>query len=66
MRKFTEGLVMAAVSLVALWGAWQVPAAPPGDTWAGIVPFSAAVALMLLAAILLMGAASPVRSGASG
>lgn len=63
MRKFTEGLVMAAVSLVALWGAWQVPAAPPGDTWAGIVPFSAAVALMLLAAILLMGAASQSAAG---
>lgn len=56
MRAYAEGLVLAAISLVAIWGAWQVPAASPGDTWAGIVPFSASVALLGLSALLLVGA----------
>lgn len=56
MRAYAEGLVLAAVSLVAIWGAWQVPGAPPGDTWAGIVPFAASVALLAMSGILLIGA----------
>lgn len=56
MRAYAEGLVPAAISIVAIWGAWQVPAASPGDTWAGIVPFSASVALLVLSGFLLVGA----------
>ncbi|WP_081894694.1 tripartite tricarboxylate transporter TctB family protein [Ruegeria halocynthiae] len=56
MRAYAEGLVLAAISLVAIWGAWQVPAASPGDTWAGIVPFAASVALLGLSILLLVGA----------
>lgn len=56
MRVYAEGLVLAALSLVAIWGAWQVPAASPGDTWAGIVPFAASVALLGLSGVLLVGA----------
>ncbi|WP_170546006.1 tripartite tricarboxylate transporter TctB family protein [Ruegeria arenilitoris] len=56
MRAYTEGLVLALISLFALWGAWQVPAPSPGDTWAGIVPFSAALALLALSGVMLLGA----------
>ena len=56
MRAYAEGLVLAIVSLVAIWGAWLVPAASPGDTWAGIVPFAASVALLGLSGLLLVGA----------
>lgn len=56
MRAYAEGLVLAAVSLVAIWGAWQVPGASPGDTWAGIVPFAASVALLAMSGFLLIGA----------
>ena len=55
MRAYAEGLVLAAISLVAIWGAWQVPAASPGDTWAGIVPFAASVALLGLSILLIVG-----------
>lgn len=53
MRAYSEGLVLAVVALVGLWGAWQVPAASTGDTWAGIVPFSASLALLGLASFML-------------
>ncbi|WP_298849198.1 tripartite tricarboxylate transporter TctB family protein [uncultured Ruegeria sp.] len=56
MRTYVEGLVLTAISCVAIWGAWQVPAASPGDTWAGIVPFAAAVALLALSGFLIIGA----------
>ncbi len=56
MRAYAEGLVLALISIVAIWGAWQVPAASPGDTWAGIVPFSASIALLFLSGLLLLGA----------
>ncbi|WP_170759047.1 tripartite tricarboxylate transporter TctB family protein [Ruegeria lacuscaerulensis] len=56
MRAYAEGLVLAAISFVAIWGAWQVPAASPGDTWAGIVPFAASVALLGLSTLLIAGA----------
>ncbi|MCT4608392.1 MAG: tripartite tricarboxylate transporter TctB family protein [Pelagimonas sp.] len=57
MRAYAEGLVLAAVSLVAIWGAWQVPAASPGDTWPGIVPLAASIALLGLSGLLIVGAA---------
>ena len=63
MRAYAEGLVMAAISLVALWGAWQVPGATPGDTWAGIVPFSAGLALLLLSGLMILGASQQTASG---
>ncbi|WP_108859777.1 tripartite tricarboxylate transporter TctB family protein [Ruegeria sp. Alg231-54] len=56
MRAYAEGLVLALISIVAILGAWQVPAASPGDTWAGIVPFSASIALLFLSGPLLLGA----------
>lgn len=63
MRAYAEGLVMAAISLVALWGAWQVPGATPGDTWAGIVPFSAGLALLLLSGLIILGASQQTATG---
>ncbi|WP_170412148.1 tripartite tricarboxylate transporter TctB family protein [Ruegeria arenilitoris] len=65
MRAYAEGLVLALISIFAIWGAWQVPAASPGDTWAGIVPFSAAVALLFLSGLMLAGAARQTTGGAS-
>ncbi|SPJ27136.1 tripartite tricarboxylate transporter TctB family protein [Falsiruegeria mediterranea] len=63
MRAYAEGLVLTAISLVALWGAWRVPGATPGDTWAGIVPFSASLALLLLSGLMLLGASQQTASG---
>lgn len=57
MRAYAEGSVLAFISILAIWGAWQVPAASPGDTWAGIVPFSASVALLFLSGLMLLSAA---------
>ncbi|UAB88085.1 tripartite tricarboxylate transporter TctB family protein [Ruegeria sp. SCSIO 43209] len=54
MRAYAEGLVLALISIFAIWGAWQVPAASPGDTWAGIVPFSAALALLALSGVMVL------------
>ncbi|WP_170376906.1 tripartite tricarboxylate transporter TctB family protein [Ruegeria atlantica] len=65
MRAYAEGLVLALISIFAIWGAWQVPTASPGDTWAGIVPFSAAVALLFLSSLMLTGAARQTTGGAS-
>lgn len=55
MRDMVEGIVLAVLSLIAIWGAWQVPAAGPGDTWAGIVPFAASVALLVLSGFVVLG-----------
>ncbi len=55
MRDVIEGIVLALFSLIAIWGAWQVPGASPGDTWAGIVPFAASVALLVLSSLLIVG-----------
>ncbi|MBO9452301.1 tripartite tricarboxylate transporter TctB family protein [Tropicibacter sp. R16_0] len=63
MRAYAEGLVLTAISLVALWGAWQVPGATPGDTWAGIVPFSASLALLVLSGLMILGASQQTASG---
>ncbi len=57
MRAYAESAVLALISLFAIWGAWRVPAASAGDTWAGIVPFSAASALLVLSGLMLLGAA---------
>lgn len=65
MRAYAEGLVLALISIIAIWGAWQVPAASPGDTWAGIVPFSASIALLFLSGLLLLGAARQTAGGTS-
>lgn len=63
MRAYIEGIVLAALAIVALWGAWQVPAASPGDTWAGIVPFAAALALLILSGVLLFGGKAKPAEG---
>jgi hypothetical protein len=63
MRDVVEGIVLALFSLVAIWGAWQVPAASPGDTWAGIVPFAASVALLALSGLLLLGGLRATQTG---
>ena len=55
MRDVVEGIVLALLSLMAVWGAWQVPAAAPGDTWAGIVPFAAAITLLALSGLMILG-----------
>lgn len=55
MREVVEGIALALLSLMAAWGAWQVPAAGPGDTWAGIVPFAAALALLALSGLVILG-----------
>ena len=47
MRTAAAGLVVALVGAAAIWGALLVPPAPEGETWAGIVPMTAAVAVLI-------------------
>ncbi|MEX0318733.1 MAG: tripartite tricarboxylate transporter TctB family protein [Ruegeria sp.] len=63
MRDMVEGIVLALLSLIAIWGAWQVPAASPGDTWAGIVPFAASVALLVLSGLVLLSGLRATQTG---
>ncbi len=55
MRDRTEGIILVLISLLASWGTWLVPAAGPGDIWAGIVPFSASIALLVLSGLVAIG-----------
>lgn len=63
MRNVVEGIVLTLLSLFAIWGAWQVPAASPGDTWAGIVPFVASVALLALSGLVLLNGLRSMQTG---
>ncbi len=62
IRNICEAIVLAVLSALAIWGALQVPEASPGETWAGIVPFGAAVALGVISAISLLSALRPASS----
>ncbi|MEE9333515.1 MAG: tripartite tricarboxylate transporter TctB family protein [Granulosicoccaceae bacterium] len=55
MRAFIEGLILAFVSALAIWGAIQVPSPTPGETWAGVVPMGAALALLVISIWLTIG-----------
>lgn len=66
IRNICEALVLALLSAVAVWGAMQVPDASPGETWAGIVPFGAAVALGIIAAISLLDALRNTHTETTG
>ena len=63
MQNRAEGIVLAILALLAIWGAWQVPGASPGDTWAGIVPFSASLALLVLSGLMIASAARTQATG---
>ena len=63
MKDMIEGLALLLLSLVALWGAWQVPQAAPGETWAGLVPFGAALALLGLSLLLVAGGLRTASNG---
>lgn len=64
IRNICEATVLALLSTLAIWGALQVPDASPGETWAGIVPFGAAIALGVIAAISLLSALRPADTTA--
>ena len=64
MRNMAEGIVLGVLALLAIWGAWQVPGAGPGDTWAGIVPFAASLGLLALSGLMVASAAR-ASAGAS-
>jgi putative tricarboxylic transport membrane protein len=40
-----EGLVILLIGTLAIWGASLVPPPPEGETWAGVLPMGAAIAL---------------------
>ncbi|MES0880706.1 tripartite tricarboxylate transporter TctB family protein [Roseibium sp. SCP14] len=63
MKDVIEGLALLVLSLIAIWGAWQVPQAAPGETWAGLVPFGAALALFGLSLFLVTGGLRSVSHG---
>jgi putative tricarboxylic transport membrane protein len=54
MRPLIESAVLAVVGIIGVWGATQVPAPPVGETWAGLAPFAAAVALIVLAGMMAL------------
>lgn len=47
MSSTLEGGVVAVIGAGAVWGALQVPPAPAGETWAGLVPMVVAVSLLV-------------------
>ena len=47
MRRAAEGLVILLVGVFAVWGALQVPPAPAGEIWAGVLPMTAALLIAL-------------------
>lgn len=49
-----EALILMAISLFAIWGAMAVPEPTMGDTWAGILPFVAGIALLATSLIMLI------------
>lgn len=63
MRAYSEGLVIMLLGLVAVLGLWNVPAAGENETWAGIVPFGAGLALLLISGFMLYGARQAVAGG---
>ncbi|WP_282609119.1 tripartite tricarboxylate transporter TctB family protein [Pelagibius sp. Alg239-R121] len=65
MRAILEGIVLAVLSIAALWGAWQVPSASTGETWAGIVPFGAALGLLIISGLKLACVRRPATERAA-
>jgi len=63
MRAYSEGLVILLLGLVAVVGVWNVPAAGENETWAGIVPFGAGLALLMISGFMLYGAYQAVAGG---
>lgn len=63
MQNRAEGIVLAILALLAIWGAWQVPSSSPGDTWAGIVPFAASLVLLVLSGLMIATAARTTATG---
>jgi len=51
-RAYAESAVLIALAASAAWGALALPAALPGETWAGLVPLLAAIALALVGAMI--------------
>ena len=52
MRKLVEGSVITLIGVAAIYGAYQVPSAGEGETWAGIVPMSVSICLFVLGLVL--------------
>ena len=52
MRRASEGLVILFLGAFSVWGALLVPPPPEGETWAGVLPMGAALALTLTGALL--------------
>lgn len=56
MRAMSEGVALLAISLFAIIGVWNVPAASDNETWAGIVPFGAGLGLLIISGMMILGA----------
>lgn len=56
MRAILESAVIGAIGCVGIWGSLKIPAAGVGDTWAGIMPLAASIALNGLAGLMALGA----------
>lgn len=66
MRNITEGAVVALIGLGAVWGAYQVPPAQDGETWAGLVPMVVAVGLTLGGVLMVIGKLKEVAVSSVG
>ncbi|MEP2027589.1 MAG: tripartite tricarboxylate transporter TctB family protein [Paracoccaceae bacterium] len=56
MRTMSEGVALLAISLFAIIGVWNVPAASDNETWAGVVPFGAGLGLLIISGMMIFGA----------
>ncbi len=53
MSSYKEGVVTLIIGAIAIWGASLVPPPPDGETWAGVLPMSAAICLALTGGLMV-------------
>lgn len=53
MSSYREGVVTLIIGTIAIWGASLVPPPPGGETWAGVLPMSAAICLALTGGLMI-------------
>lgn len=56
MRVGIDSMTLIAVGAFGMWGATLVPPAPPGETWAGVVPMGASLMLAVTGFVLALDA----------
>ena len=63
MRAVFEGIAVTAIGGAALWGAFLIPAAPAGESWAGSVPMGVACGVFLIGMTMTVSALKQAVAG---